>query len=359
MAATISLCMIVRNEDKVLARCLESVRGCVDEIVIVDTGSSDATKEIAARYTDRIYDFEWIDDFSAARNYAFEQATGDYLLWLDADDVLLPTDAAALRRYKDEQLAGCDVVMLRYNTAFDELGRPTFFFYRERLIRRTLPHRWVGRVHEVVVHSGAVAYAEIAVTHKSVKAVYGDRNLRIYEKQIADGETLSPRELFYYGRELYYHGRYDDAQRVLLSFLGTGEGFLENCIDACLLLAHCRRAAGDDAGEARALCESFLYDVPRADVCCALGNVFLRRAEYRTAIHWFTQATLCPRGGQGGGFVNEDAFGYIPYLQLCVCYDRLGEREAAAHYNRLAGEIRPESPQVLQNRAYFASLGVS
>ena len=282
MAATISLCMIVRNEEKVLARCLESVRGCVDEIVIVDTGSSDATKEIAARYTDRIYDFEWIDDFSAARNYAFEQATGDYLLWLDADDVLLPADAAALRRYKDEQLAGCDVVMLRYNTAFDELGRPTFFFYRERLIRRTLPHRWVGRVHEVVVHSGAVAYAEIAVTHKSVKAVYGDRNLRIYEKQIADGETLSPRELFYYGRELYYHGRYDDAQRVLLSFLGTGEGFLENCIDACLLLAHCRRAAGDDAGEARALCESFLYDVPRADVCCALGNVFLRRAEYRT-----------------------------------------------------------------------------
>lgn len=197
MAATISLCMIVRNEEKVLARCLESVRGCVDEIVIVDTGSSDATKEIAARYTDRIYDFEWIDDFSAARNYAFEQATGDYLLWLDADDVLLPADAAALRRYKDEQLAGCDVVMLRYNTAFDELGRPTFFFYRERLIRRTLPHRWVGRVHEVVVHSGTVVYAEIAVTHKSVKAVYGDRNLRIYEKQIADGETLSPRELFY------------------------------------------------------------------------------------------------------------------------------------------------------------------
>lgn len=76
MAATISLCMIVRNEEKVLARCLESVRGCVDEIIIVDTGSSDGTKEIAARFTDKIYDFEWIDDFSAARNYSFEQATG-------------------------------------------------------------------------------------------------------------------------------------------------------------------------------------------------------------------------------------------------------------------------------------------
>ena len=99
MAATISLCMIVRNEEKVLARCLESVRGCVDEIIIVDTGSSDGTKEIAARFTDKIYDFEWIDDFSAARNYSFEQATGDYLLWLDADDVLLPADAEALLRF--------------------------------------------------------------------------------------------------------------------------------------------------------------------------------------------------------------------------------------------------------------------
>ena len=82
----------------------------------------------------------------------------------------------------------------------------------------------------------------------------------------------------------------------------------------------------------------------------------MRRAEYRTAIHWFTQATLCPRGDRSGGFVNEDAYGFIPYLQLCVCYDRLGEREAAAHYNRLAGEIRPESPIVLHNRQYFASI---
>lgn len=59
--------MIVKNEERVLARCLESVRECMDEIIIVDTGSSDATKEIAARYTDKIYDFEWIDDFAAAR----------------------------------------------------------------------------------------------------------------------------------------------------------------------------------------------------------------------------------------------------------------------------------------------------
>ena len=66
--ATISLCMIVKNEEGTLARCLASAAGAVDEIVVVDTGSTDRTKEIAARFTDRIYDFQWIDDFSAARN---------------------------------------------------------------------------------------------------------------------------------------------------------------------------------------------------------------------------------------------------------------------------------------------------
>ena len=71
---TISLCMIVKNEEKLLARCLDSVAGLMDEIIIVDTGSTDRTKEIAARYTDKIYDFEWVQDFSAARNFAFSKA---------------------------------------------------------------------------------------------------------------------------------------------------------------------------------------------------------------------------------------------------------------------------------------------
>ena len=67
---TISLCMIVKNEEKILARCLDSIADLMDEIIIVDTGSADATKAIAANYTDKVYDFEWIGDFAAARNFA-------------------------------------------------------------------------------------------------------------------------------------------------------------------------------------------------------------------------------------------------------------------------------------------------
>ena len=89
--ATISLCMIVKDEQAVLGRCLDSVQGIVDEIIVVDTGSSDCTKEIAAAYG-KVQDFEWCDDFSAARNFSFAQATLDYILWLDADDVIEPED---------------------------------------------------------------------------------------------------------------------------------------------------------------------------------------------------------------------------------------------------------------------------
>ena len=84
----ISVCIIVKNESETVERCLESVKPFADEIIVVDTGSVDDTKAKARKFTDKIYDFKWINDFSAARNHAFEKATSDYLFWLDADDVI-------------------------------------------------------------------------------------------------------------------------------------------------------------------------------------------------------------------------------------------------------------------------------
>ena len=93
--ATISLCMIVKNEEDVLERCLSSVSDLVDEIIVVDTGSTDSSREIAARFTEKVFDFPWRDDFAAARNESFSHASMDYCMWLDADDVLLESDRAA------------------------------------------------------------------------------------------------------------------------------------------------------------------------------------------------------------------------------------------------------------------------
>ena len=90
---SISLCMIEKDEEAVLARCLDSVQGIADEIISVDTGSSDQTRAIASQYG-RVLDFAWGNDFSAARNYSFAQAGCDYILWLDADDVIPPESRA-------------------------------------------------------------------------------------------------------------------------------------------------------------------------------------------------------------------------------------------------------------------------
>jgi len=86
MKPFISLCMIVKNEEKVINRCLSSVVRLVDEIIVVDTGSRDDTKKIVATYTPNIFDFKWIDDFSAARNFAASKASGEWILVLDADE---------------------------------------------------------------------------------------------------------------------------------------------------------------------------------------------------------------------------------------------------------------------------------
>ncbi len=94
---TVSLCMIVKNEERFLEDCLKSVADVADQIVIVDTGSLDSTPDIARKYNAEIYNFKWVDDFSAARNESIRHATGDWILWMDADERLDPESKTHLK----------------------------------------------------------------------------------------------------------------------------------------------------------------------------------------------------------------------------------------------------------------------
>ena len=132
---SISLCMIVKDEEQTIAKCLESVKGIVDEI-IVDTGSTDATKEIVKKYDAKIYDFEWIEDFSAARNFAFSKATKEYILWLDADDIIATEDRKKFLQLKDTLHRSTDAVSMHYYLTFDAEGKPTHSLRRYRLVKK-------------------------------------------------------------------------------------------------------------------------------------------------------------------------------------------------------------------------------
>ena len=184
-----SLCMIVKNEEKSLPECLQSVKNIFDEIVIVDTGSSDRTKIVAHAFTDKIYDFPWCDDFSAARNFSFSKATGDYIAWLDADDRLDEANRAAFAALKQTLSFETDVVMMKYAAAFHADGSPAFYYYRERLVKRMAHFTWQGFVHEVIVPKGSILYSDICVFHKPHPngKPHSDRNLKLYESKLAAG----------------------------------------------------------------------------------------------------------------------------------------------------------------------------
>lgn len=94
----LSVCMIVKNEEDILNECLSALSCLNCELIIVDTGSDDSTKAIALKYTDKVYDFFWCNDFSAARNYAISKATNDCILTVDADEILISCDTAALNK---------------------------------------------------------------------------------------------------------------------------------------------------------------------------------------------------------------------------------------------------------------------
>lgn len=353
---TISLCMIVKNEEDVIGRCLKSVSDLVDEIIIVDTGSIDKTKDIAAEYTDKIYDFAWIEDFAAARNFAFSHSKSMYSMWLDADDVILEHDRQMFKRLKEDLSLSTNVVMMKYNTGFDANGNVTFSYYRERIIKNNIGMLWKSAVHEVIETIGKVEYSDCAITHQKLHPSDPDRNLRIFEKLLEDKKVLDPRQQFYYGRELYYHKRYADAIQVFEAFLDKGDGWLENIIDACCHCSYCYYGMGNDAAALQSLLRSFTYDLPRAEVCCDIGRHFFDRNRYSMAIYWYEQALHCKRDDNRGGFVSPDAYGYTPYIQLCVCYSNIGAVQEAITYNEKAADCKPDSEAVARNRIYFASL---
>ena len=114
----------------------------------MDTGSGDRTKEIAGNYTDRIYDFVWRDDFSAARNYGLEKASMEYCMWVDADDVMTGAVQEEFLEMKERISVDTDIIMMPYQTGFDEKDRPVFTYYRERIVRNTGAFRFAGKVHE-------------------------------------------------------------------------------------------------------------------------------------------------------------------------------------------------------------------
>lgn len=346
--------MIVKNEEDRIGKCLSSVENAVDEIVIVDTGSTDNTKEVVEQYTKNIYDFKWIDDFAAARNYSFSKATKEYVLWLDADDILLEEDRERLIKLKSELDSSVDCVNFQYHYAFDEEGKPSLVFQRERLVKRSRKYQWVGFIHEYLDVDGKSIDADVNVTHCRVHGD-GDRNLNIYRKKIEEGFQLSTRDKYYFGKELYYHELYEETIKQLEEFVEL-PAWEEDKLDALYRIAECYQNMGDNQKAKTVLYQCFDLAAPRAECLFRIGWIFQEEARYLQAIYWYESILKLEQPKNVKGFFFIEFWTWKPHLELCVCYYQIGNIEKAIYHNEQAAQYVPNDSAVLYNRTFFESM---
>ncbi len=197
--------MIVKNEEKNLPNILGDIKGIVDEIVVVDTGSSDNTVDIARNFGVKLGHFDWCDDFSKARNASIDMADSDYLLWLDADDRISPEEAAKLSRLKKSLKADKNKAWMLKIVNTDRKDGDTIS-YQLRIFPNRDDVRFVNRVHEQileVVHSAGIKIdsADITIRHtgyddEESRLIKARRNLRILLDEVAEGNASSSRYFF-------------------------------------------------------------------------------------------------------------------------------------------------------------------
>lgn len=222
-APLISACLIVKDEEEDLAGCLASTDGVVDEIVVYDTGSTDGTVELARSLGATVVEGYWDDDFSRARNAALDHCTGEWILWVDADETLDTPDRDDLRRYLRQASPAVDAFSVPIDNLTGTGGESRFIHNASRLFRRERCH-WSGRLHEQVMRfdEEPIRLAQLEHPSKLIHTGYlrgaivarnkADRNIRVAQAEVdrSDGWDRAY-SLVTLARSLHLAGRPDEA----------------------------------------------------------------------------------------------------------------------------------------------------
>lgn len=331
---TISACLIVKNEEMVLQRCLDTIRPFADEIIIVDTGSSDRTKEIAQKYTSKIYDFCWVDDFSKARNYAFSLATKDYIYSADADEVLDEVNQERMLKLKIAMLPEIEIVQmwytnqLSYNTTYNYDKE-----YRPKLFKRVRNFIWEDPIHEAVRLTPVIFDSDIEIIHLP-QSLHAKRDFSWYKRQVERGTPLSKNLQMMYARELYICGEEQD-------FLVAAEYYKRLMIENILKEDELKRAQCIVARAARisndkdtffSIClKNVATKQPSAEICYELGEYYLQADKTSEAMIWFYNAAF-----ETEAELNIHYAGDYPREKLGICYEKENNFEQAENYKELA-----------------------
>ncbi len=350
---TISVCIITLNEEKVIKRLLNCVKKFADEIILVDTGSVDKTVEIAKEFTDKIYYFKWVDDFSKARNFAFSKAKCDYLFWIDADDVITDENVYKILKIKSQSNVLVDVYMFKYSCGFDNNQKPSLTFYRERLIRNCSLAKFQGFVHETVSPFGNICYENVEVEHRKQRASNPKRNLNLYKKHLPIS-NFSQRDVYYFAKEYFYLGYYKTAIKLLKTYLNMKNKNLPDQKDALVTLSICYKSLKMKGYE------KFLFTALKVvgvdnQILCLIGDYFMDNDDLINAEKYY-KICLCLQKNDNIGFCYNQFYYIYPLLQLTFLNYKKGNLRQSFYYHKLCKKDSPNDIRVIENDNFFAKL---
>ena len=263
-----------------------------DEIIIVDTGSTDRTKEIARKFTDKVYDFEWIDDFSAARNFSFSKATKDYIYTADADEIIDEENRKKFLELKEALIEDIEIVQMKYGNQLENGTAYNFDEeYRPKLFKRLRKFTWIEPVHEMVRLAPLVFDSDIVITH-APDQVHSKRDFSIFQKYIKKNKSLSKRLHHMYAMELYISGEDEDfleAEEFFSATANSSDKSMDEVKEAACIVCRAARIRDDSHIMLKMSLKDLLTE-GSSEMCFELGEYFFEKKDYEEAYMWYYNA---------------------------------------------------------------------
>ena len=350
----ISLCMIVKNEEENLERCLESVKDLADEIIVVDTGSTDGTAALAKRFGARVFHFPWNDSFADARNESLSKATGDWILIMDADDELEPGGRDALLALAQNGTEGTDIYCCQTLCYSGARADPcnVMINMNIRLIRNGKGYRYRGRIHEQLVRGVDSEAGPLPMTMTNIRFHhYGylrsqiekkekhKRNMELIGTELAeDPENGFMR--FNMGNEYFSMGDMEKALEYYLPCYRKIQPVQGYASILVIRVALCCEALGREEELHRYLKEGLRLFPKLTDLEYIRGDALRKKNRLLSAVRSYRK---CLRMGEPPPDSNSmcGVGTFKPHYALAELYQRLGERKPALRHCREAIRFHP------------------
>lgn len=332
----LSLSMIVKNEERFLRGCLESVSRLVDEIIIVDTGSTDSTREIADSFGARVFEFPWCDDFSAARNESLKHTTGDWILYLDADERISAAYHAKIRKLISGGKA--EAFLLNLNSKIGNKDDAQYHLVAyPRLFRKLKGVRFTGKVHEQITSSlnelrARIVQSDVIVDHlgyaqdEEVIFEKARRNHRLLLEQVERRQNYGY-ALYQLGQTEIILGEIDKGLAHLHEALAAG-GFGKS-VEASvygIIAENMSKKADDDA--ALIACNKSLAAAPEQAFARLLkGDIYMKLGKYQESKSAFADAI---KHYEGGNLAGKTTTAIEPVFAPDVLFTKLGRAASLA-----------------------------